>query len=79
MKGRGQERPLDFSLKSNMAWPKQLQTSHANLFIHVEKCLALISPPFLLRIPEIKCAKTLFEARPEGASNKRIFVYLRAL
>ena len=34
-------------------------------------------PPFLLRIPEIKYAKTLFEARPESTSNKRIFVYLR--
>ena len=61
MKGRGQERPLYFSLKSNMAWPKQLQTSHANLFIRVEKCPALISSPFLLRtcISEIKYAKTL--------------------
>ena len=34
--------------------------------------------PFLLRIPEIKYVETLFEARPKGASNKRIFIYLRA-
>ena len=39
--------------------PKQLQTSHANLFIPVEKLPWTYFPSFLLRIPEIKYAKTL--------------------
>ena len=35
-----------FFAKIDWKWPKQLQTSHANLFIPVENCLALIYPRF---------------------------------
>ena len=77
LKGCGQERPLDFSLKSNMA---KTAPNFACQFVYTCRELpCTYFPLFLLRIPEIKYAKTLFEARPEGASNKRIFVYLLAL
>ena len=77
MKDHGQEHPLDFSLKSNMA---KTAPNFACQFVYMcRKLPCTYFLPFLLHIPEIKYAKTLFEARPEGASNKRIFVYLRVL
>ena len=52
LKGRGQERPLDFSLKSYMYLACQ--------FVYTcRKLPCTYFPPFLLHIPEIKYAKTL--------------------
>ena len=57
LKGRGQERPLDFSLKSNMA---KTAPNFACQFVYTCRKLPCTNfLPFLLRIPEIKCAKTL--------------------
>ena len=57
MKGRGQERPLDFSLKSYMA---KTAPNFACQFVSTcRKLLCTYFPPFLLRISEIKYAKTL--------------------
>ena len=59
MKGRGQERPLDFSLKLNMA---KKAPNFACQFVYTCTCRKLPCTyflPFLLRISEIKSAKTL--------------------
>ena len=57
MKGRGQERPLDFSLKSYMA---KTAPNFACQFVSTcRKLLCTYFPPFLLRFSEIKYAKTL--------------------
>ena len=77
MKGRRQERPLDFSLKSN--GQNSFKLRMPILFIMSRKLPCTYFLSFLLRISEIKYATTLFEARPEGPSDKRIFVYLLAL
>ena len=57
LKGCGQERPLYFSLKSNMA---KTAPNLACQFVYTCRELpCTYFPPFLLRIPEIKYAKTL--------------------
>ena len=56
LKGRGQERPLDFSLKSNMA--RTAPNFACQLVYTCRKLPCTYFPPFLLRIPEIKYAKT---------------------
>ena len=57
LKGRRQERPLDFLLKSNMA---KTAPNLACQFVYTcRKLPCTYFPPFLLRIPEIKYAKTL--------------------
>ena len=57
MKGRGQERPLDFLLKSNVA---KTSPNFACQFVYMCRELpCTYFPLFLLRIPEIKYAKTL--------------------
>ena len=79
-----QERPLDFSLKSNMA---KTAPNFACQFVDTcRKLPCTYFPLFLLRIPEsmqkhlhvahYEQGLKAFEARPEGTSNKRIFVYL---
>ena len=56
MKGHGQERPLDFLLKSNA----ERAPNFACQFVYRSRKLpCTYFPPFLLRIPEIKYAKTL--------------------
>ena len=57
MKGRGQERPLDFSLKSNMT--KTAPNFSCQFFYTCRKLPRNYFFPFLLRISEIKYAKTL--------------------
>ena len=57
MKGRRQERPLDFSLKSNTA---KTAPNFACQFVYTcRKLPCTYFLPFLLRISEIKYAKTL--------------------
>ena len=57
LKGHEQERPLDFSLRSNMA---KTAANFTCQFVYMcRKLPCTYFPPFLLRISEIKYAKTL--------------------
>ena len=78
MKGHGQERPLDFSLKLNMA---KTAPNFACQFIYMYMCRKLSCSyfaPFLLRTPEIKYEKTLFGPGLKARVTKGfLFYYLR--